>query len=149
MKQMKIRKLRATMRQLQRALGWQWKNDAACCGITVAQCHSLMEIGAKEEITLNELASKFGLDISTLSRTVEGMVKTGLVERQTKPEDRRYLVITMTEKGKEIYDRINQTFDHYYSEALTTIPRDKQEQVIESLELLAKALTSCSEANTT
>jgi DNA-binding MarR family transcriptional regulator len=135
-----IRLLREAMRKLQRSLSWQWKSDAACCGITAAQCHALLEVGKSTEITLSDLSSILGLDNSTLSRTVDGMVKAGLVERQSSSEDRRYLNIFLTDRGKTVYDQINCSFDHFYREIIDSIPEEKQLQVIESIDLLAKAI---------
>ena len=135
-----IRLFREAIRKLQRSLSWQWKNDAACCGITVAQCHALLEIGKGSEITLVDLASILELDNSTLSRTIDGMVQAGLVERKTNPEDRRYLSITLTIKGEKIFGDINNTFDQFYIDVFAGIPPDKQAQIIESIDLLANAL---------
>ncbi len=135
-----IRHFREIIRRLQRNLSWQSKSDAACCGITVAQCHVLMEIGKVNEISIVDLASILGLDKSTLSRTIDGMVETGLVERVPNPEDRRYLKLTLTEQGKNLYDSINCTFDQYYQDVFAAIPPDKHQQVTESLNLLARAI---------
>lgn len=135
-----IRKFRESIRRLQRGLNWQWKVDAACCGITVAQCHALLEIGSQKEITLVDLSLLLSLDTSTLSRTIDGMSRADLVERKPNPDDRRYMIITLTEKGYKIYNEINQTFDHYYSDILGAIPAARQEQVLESIEILSKAL---------
>jgi len=135
-----IRRVRETVRQLQRNLSWQSKSDAACCGITLAQCHALLEIGKNSEISLVDLASILGLDNSTISRTIDGMVEASLVKRRSNPEDRRYLKISLTRKGKNLFDSINCTFDQYYSYIFANIPPEKQQQVIENLGLLAEAL---------
>lgn len=135
-----IRQFRETIKRLQRNLSWQSKSDAACCGITVAQCHALMEIGKNSEISLVDLASTLGLDNSTLSRTIDGMVEAGLVERRANPEDRRYLVITLTEKGKILFDSINRIFDQYFRNIFAAIPSEKHQQVMESLSLLTEAI---------
>ena len=136
-----IRLFREAMRKLQRSSSWQWKNDAACCGITAAQCHALLEIGKNSEITLVDLASILELDTSTLSRTIDNMVQANLVERKTNPEDRRYLSITLTKKGVEIFNDINYTFDQFYTDIFADIPLEKQAQIIESINMLANALT--------
>ncbi len=136
-----IRHFRETMRQLQRVLSWQSKSDAACCGITLAQCHVLMEIGKASKISIVDLALILGLDKSTLSRTIDGMVEIGLVERLSNPEDRRYLKLTLTEQGKNLFDSINCTFDQYYQDVFAAIPPEKHQQVAESLSLLAGAIT--------
>ena len=137
-----IRLFREAMSQLQRNLSWQWKSDATCCGITVAQCHVLLEVGKSGGITLVNLASILGLDTSTLSRTIEAMFQAGIVERKANPEDRRYLNITLTKQGKEVYDSMNDTLDRYYCEIFAGIPPDKHRQVVESINLLANAMNN-------
>jgi DNA-binding MarR family transcriptional regulator len=136
----KINLFREKIRQLQRNAGWQMKSDASCCGVTVAQCHALLEIEKHGEVSLVELAGTLGLDNSTLSRTIESMVQEGLVERCANPHDRRYISIMLAERGKTICDNINQTFYRYYKGVLELIPAEKQQQVIESVNLLAEAL---------
>jgi DNA-binding MarR family transcriptional regulator len=143
-----VRQFRDSMRRLQRSLGWQAKNDADCCGITVAQCHALLEIGNKKDLSLVDLSGALGLDSSTLSRTIDTMVAGELVERNANPEDRRYITLSLTVKGQSIYNRINQTFDQYYQAIFANIPDDKQQQVIESIGLFTLAVaksegTSC------
>ncbi len=142
MKPDEIRRFREVMRQMQRNLGLLSKSDAACCGITVAQCHALLEVGRSGEITLFNLASVLGLDTSTLSRTIEGMVRIGLVERKVNPRDRRYLSITLTERGEQVYVDINRTFDQFYADIFAVIPEDKHAQIFESLHLLSTAMDS-------
>ena len=137
-----IREFRNTMRQVQRSLGWLSKNDAACCGITVAQCHALLEIGSSDGIALNDLASALNLDTSTISRTIDNMVRDSLVERKANPDDRRYVDISLTDAGQKIFDEINCTFDQFYADIFNSIPAEKHQQVIESIDLLADALSN-------
>lgn len=140
MSEVEIRNLRRKMRLIQRNLGWQWKNDAECCGITVAQCHVLTEIGDRGEISVVELAAILGLDTSTLSRTVDGMVRSGLARRHVNPDDRRYVVISLTAQGRTVYENIDSTFNRYFADTLELIPVEKRGQVLESLSLLADAV---------
>ncbi len=135
-----IRYFREIMRRLQRNLSWQSKSDAVCCGITVAQCHAMMEIGKVNKISIVDLASILRLDKSTLSRTIDGMVDAGLVERLPNPEDRRYIKLTLTEQGKNLFDSINCTFDQYYQNIFAAISSEKHQLVMESLSLLVEAM---------
>lgn len=140
MKPEDIRLFRDSLRHLQRSLGWQAKNDADCCGVTIAQCHALLEIGKKKELSLVDLSNILGLDPSTLSRTIDTMVTGELVDRNANPEDRRYVTLSLTGKGQDIYDRINRTFDQYYHSIFSRIPIEKQQQVMESISLLTRAV---------
>lgn len=142
-----IRLIRKTMRQLQRNLGWQWKNDAACCGITVAQCHALLEVAERGELSLAELAEAIGLDRSTLSRTVDGVVEEGLLERRANPGDRRYVSITLTDRGRAVCEEFNSTFDHFFNGVFELIAPEKKQQVLESLVLLTEAVRQAAGPN--
>jgi len=123
-----------------RKVGLLQKADAACCGITVAQCHTLVEIGKTHSLSLNELSELLTLDKSTMSRTVENLVNAGLVERQTDKEDRRYTKITLSEKGTEMVKAINNNMEEYFERVLHSIPEAKKEIVIEALPYLLMAV---------
>src|SRR4030043_187102 len=79
----KIRFLRQKLRVLEREMNDPFGRDAGCCGLTLAQCHTLLEVGYRGEVSLVDLASSFGLDTSTLSRMIQGLVVLGLVGRVT------------------------------------------------------------------
>ena len=72
-----------------RNLGILEKSEVTCCGITISQCHAIVEIGWAKQISLNELADLLGLDKSTMSRTINNIVENNLVIRETHTEDRR------------------------------------------------------------
>ena len=108
-----MRLFREKVRHMQRELGWSQKNDVQCCGVTMAQCHALLEIGSRDEISIVELAGILGVDTSTLSRTVDNMVKGGLVDRLLNPQDRRYVSLSLTERGKAAHRTIDVSFNAF------------------------------------
>ncbi|MCK4750392.1 MAG: MarR family transcriptional regulator, partial [Bacteroidales bacterium] len=66
------------------------QNNASCCnGISLAQCHTLLEIEKNSEISVSDLAMNLSLDKSTVSRTVDGLVNIGMVDRVIPKENRR------------------------------------------------------------
>ncbi|KPU45865.1 transcriptional regulator SlyA [Oxobacter pfennigii] len=132
--------LRELIRILVRNLGILDRSEASCCGTTLSQCHAIIEIGRKKEISLNELAETLNLDNSTMSRTVNNLVSQELAIRETHPEDRRYLVIRLTGKGLEVFKTIESNMEVYYKDVFASIPEDKREQVIESMILLVEAV---------
>jgi DNA-binding MarR family transcriptional regulator len=140
-----VRQFREKLRQLERQLGWVQKNDGQCCGISIAQCHALLEIGKKDEISLVELAAILGLDTSTLSRTIDNMVKAGLVDRVLNPEDRRYISLTLTEHGRKTCDLMDESNNTFITMIFARIPVEKHPQVLESFQLLADAIQECNE----
>ena len=132
--------LRELLRMLIRNLGVLEKSEASCCGTTIAQCHAIVEIGRGNQVSLNELADLLGLDKSTMSRTINNLVEEDLVIRETHLEDRRYITIELTDKGKEVYKTIEKSMELYYQSIFKSIPEDKREQILESLKLLTEAV---------
>ena len=138
-----VEQFRAKLREIERAVWLQTKSEALCCGVTMAQCHAILEIGAAGELNLKDLSARLGLDNSTLSRTVESLVQDDLAERTPSREDRRATVIRLNEKGRAAHDRINSTWNGICRDMFRSIPREKHNQLIESVSILADLLSGC------
>ncbi|MCD2347980.1 MarR family winged helix-turn-helix transcriptional regulator [Clostridium guangxiense] len=128
--------LRELIRVLVRDLGILEKSDSNCHGVTMSQCHAIVEIGRAKEISLNGLAKILNLDKSTMSRTINKLVDDDLVVREAHPEDRRYIVIKLTDKGIKVFKTIEENMNNYYKKIFVSIPQDKREQVLDSLKIL-------------
>jgi DNA-binding MarR family transcriptional regulator len=137
---LKIRDFRKTLRRFERQLESQIKDCCCCGGLTMAQSHVLLEIELQGETTTVALAQALGLDKSTLSRTVDGLVNIGLVGRRENPEDRRYTLLSLTEQGRKTCAEINLINDKYYGSAIDSIEEEKREQVIECFGVLVDAI---------
>ncbi|CAB1253734.1 MULTISPECIES: MarR family winged helix-turn-helix transcriptional regulator [Clostridium] len=132
--------LRELIRILVRNLGILEKGDSVCCGVTISQCHAIVEIGRAQKISLNRLAEILTLDKSTMSRTINNLVENDFVIRELHPDDRRYVTIKLTDKGVGAFKNIEGSMEEYYERIFKSIPEHKREQVIESLKLLVKAV---------
>lgn len=134
------KQLREMMRILERKLGALEDVQITCCGVTMAQCHALVEVGRANNISLNELAELLNLENSTMSRTVNNLVNNDLVKREIDPQDRRYVAISLTENGKKLFDNIEESRNVYYKNIFNVIPEHKREQVLESMQLLLESI---------
>jgi len=132
--------LREMVRILERKLGVLEDYQVSCCGITMAQCHALVEIGRAKNISLNELAELLNLESSSMSRTVNNLVNSSLVKRDIDPMDRRYVAISLTENGNKMFDDIEENMNCYFNKIYDALPVDKADQVIESLQILINAI---------
>lgn len=134
------KQLREIVRILERKFGALEENEVICCGITMAQCHALVEIGRVKSISLNELAQILNLENSTMSRTVNSLVNNDLVKREIDPSDRRYVMISLTSNGVKLFNGIEEGMNLYFKKVYGSIPESKREQVIESLQILLDAI---------
>ena len=97
-------------------------NKSTCSlGINVPQCHTIMEIGLAAPLSVNTLAEKMSVDKSTISRQIEKLVKNELVIRTASPEDRRKVNISLSLKGKEIYQTMNTSLNEQFKNAFQKI----------------------------
>jgi len=135
------KQLREMVRILERKLGILQESEFSCCGVTMAQCHALVEIGRAKSISLNELAELLNLENSTMSRTVNNLVINGLAERNIDTQDRRYVTISLTESGHKTYEGTEEGMNVYFGKVYNSIPENKKQQVLESMQILLDAIS--------
>jgi DNA-binding MarR family transcriptional regulator len=66
-----------------------------------AQRKLLSAIAGSEPATLNDVAKTVGRGAPAVSRSVDALVRTGLVERTQDPDNRRRLALRLTQQGRE------------------------------------------------
>ena len=83
-------------------------------GITLAQCHVLLEIENLVKTTTKQLSENLWLDKSTLSRTVDRLDKQGFIKRDSSSQDRRFTILSLTRKGIDKCQSLNRYNDKLY-----------------------------------
>lgn len=76
----------------------EFEHEFRDSNLSLAQFALLVNIGRDEPASGTEIANRLGSDISTLSRTIDLLVKRGLV-MQKRGADRRVRVYCLTESG--------------------------------------------------
>lgn len=134
--------MRQLLVALSRATQLLEKSEVGCCGISLSQCHLLLEIFRREEgdTSLSDLAGVLGLDLSTVSRVADGLVRQNLLKREVASQDRRRSILTLTDRGKELVENINRNMKAYTQEVLKQIPSEKRPAALEGLGLLLEAM---------
>ena len=66
--------------------------------------HALDECA--DEVSVKELAHRLGLSLPGASRTVDGLLRRGWLERREDPTDRRMKRVGITPDGRTVIDRI-------------------------------------------
>jgi DNA-binding MarR family transcriptional regulator len=130
---------RRHLRLLEREIVQQLEADTSCCGVTLGQCHALLEL-ADRELSLTGLAAALDLDASTVSRTVDSLVRTGLARRAAGASDRRTLRITLTKAGRDKAAKIDATCNGYYEELLEGMSDRDRRNVLRTVALLAERM---------
>jgi DNA-binding MarR family transcriptional regulator len=137
-----VRKFRENLRRFERLVVAQMKGSSCCSGVTLAQCHALLEIEVRQSLSLGELAEALGLDKSTLSRTVDGLVNIGLVKRDLHPQDRRSVQLSLTSQGQQTCDRINNDNDEIFIRVLDRIELRNRRDILGGFQELVAAMAA-------
>lgn len=130
-----IRKFRDILRRFEREVFVQ-SSESCCSGVTLAQCHTLLEIESKDKETITELSKTLGLDKSTVSRTVDGLVNIGLIDRSIPAENRRMAELQLTNAGKNVCEKINCRNDDYFEDILSVLSDVEKEELIRLFEMI-------------
>lgn len=77
-------------------------------GYTLAQVHTIEVLGTHGAMRMKELAQKLGITTGTLTVQVDKLVHAQLVERDAHPNDRRAIVVQLTEQGLHIHHHHHQ-----------------------------------------
>lgn len=132
--------------ELSRVTRLAQRSESGCCGLTLAQCQLLLAVAQEPAgpnapgCSQSEVAALLGLDLSTISRVADGLVRLGLLAKQVDSEDRRRYLLSLTPAGRECVQSISTGLSAYARRALEKLPVGDRQRVIESLRLLIGAL---------
>src|SRR5512134_738130 len=89
-------RLRAAIRGLVRRFAISERAEVSCCGLTVAQAAALEALDGHGPMRLSDLGRRLGIAPSTLTRNLERLIESGLVERHTDGRDARAARVGLT-----------------------------------------------------
>ena len=82
---------------------------------------------------MTSLAEKIGVDNSTVTRLIDGMVRQNLVEKKKNYLDKRITIVSLTEKGDQTSEEIENKLDIIGEEIFNQISMEHQNDIKESL----------------
>lgn len=109
-------------------------------GFTYSQCYILLEIYRYQNLAINEISEKMRLDISTITRIMNKLVRDGLILKNRSVHDKRIVEAVLTEKGKAIALQLQSSIEDYYKDVISNLPRGHVREVMRGVELLVSAL---------
>ena len=107
--------------------------------LTAPQAFHLLSIPV-DGISMSGLAKKLGLDTSTLTRNIQKLEKLDLVRRKQDRNDKRILVVYLTEKGGGKVEKVENSLLDLNFSMMKYIDLDDQENIPEMLEKLVWAM---------
>ncbi|WP_440955480.1 MarR family winged helix-turn-helix transcriptional regulator [Methanosarcina sp. Mfa9] len=97
-------------------------------------------IGLVKEIMPSTIGTYVGMDRSSLSRMVDSLEAKGFVLRKNDPEDRRKVLVSLTEKGERCYELLNEITEELTAETLSLCDEQDFRDYEKSLETKLRVL---------
>jgi DNA-binding MarR family transcriptional regulator len=121
-----------------------------CCGeqVSMAQSHVLFEVRRAGNPSMQRVAEELGMDVTTFSRQIKGLEKKGLVARRVSPDDRRVMLLGLTDEGRQVLEKIDRYMAGRLELVFAFMTDFERETVVRSLELLNEAAARVGEAGT-
>lgn len=76
------------------------------CSLTKKEKHTIFTISDKGNKTMGEVADSLGVTVSTPTTTVNRLIEKGYVCRHHGQKDRRRVLVSLTDRGKRLYDEM-------------------------------------------
>lgn len=103
-------------------------------GYSLAQVHTIEVMGVHGALRMKELAEKLGITTGTLTVQIEKLVAANLIERQAHPDDRRAIVVTLTQEGQAIHRQHNQLHLDLVKDLTRNIDSEQESVLLACLE---------------
>ena len=87
---------------------------------------------------MGELAERESIRMPTATALIDGLTRNGLVERRPDPDDRRAVLVALTEHGADVLDRVRGERDSILTAALARLGADDRAAIAAAAPALQK-----------
>jgi DNA-binding MarR family transcriptional regulator/GNAT superfamily N-acetyltransferase len=107
---------------------------------SLTQGRTLYELANREQSTAAELCKGLGLDAGYLSRILASFEQKGLIERKESPEDARQSLLSLTRKGRKVFEPLNAQSDEQVGAILAKMSPAKQDNLLQAMRTIESIL---------
>jgi len=116
------------------AISRMYNQQAAKYGGTMSVGYVLLNISTEEGASATKIAPQMGLEARSLTRILKSMEEKGLIYRSADPNDKRGVLIFLTEEGIAMKNRARETVLRFNEAVLENIPTKKLDVFFEVLQ---------------
>jgi DNA-binding MarR family transcriptional regulator len=115
------------------------ERDAVCCAdVTVKQCVAL-QLLLDEPLAVGALAERMGVTPGATTRLVDGMIGRGWLERRRDPDDRRRVLLDLTEDGRGEAEYLRGITEEVVGAVVEELPEGERGAILGALQRLREA----------
>ncbi len=127
----------ATLRRMSRNLDLHSRELEREYGLTVPQLNVLWAVGASHRVPIGQVADRISLSGATVTSIVDRLEEHDLVKRERSTDDKRQVLISLTDKGRDVLAGGPQPFHDCFVERLGRLERWQQTELLSSIQHVA------------
>ena len=116
------------------------KGKAPDISMTQMQIMGCVLFSPEKSVRVRDISEELGITPGGISQQVDTLVKMGLLERKPDEKDRRAVCITLSEKGEEINEWVDQFLTNLFQKLLADVPEEKRYVFAEVLDSMYQTL---------
>lgn len=124
------------LNKVRRKIHRYYESKLAQFNITPVQFYVLSALWDKDEIKFKDLALRLEMDGATLTGILDRMEKHGFIQRKQDPDDRRSVLISLTNKSKEIRPQMIEIAQDLDQEFRDKVPDEEFKLLLKVLDQL-------------
>lgn len=101
--------------------------------MTANDMHVIEAIGLEGCKNMSAVSKSLGVTMGTLTTAVNALVKKGYVERVRSEEDRRVVLVSLSQRGKEAYRRHEKFHQEMISQVIADLNSEEQKVLQKAL----------------
>jgi len=114
--------------------------------INKTQINILMFISENNEKSMSEISLMTGLEKSSFTRSVDSLVENGFITKNLPENDRRKIMLSLTEKGIKTAKFIKNDFDVYLESLISDFTEQEKDDFFKSLTAVSKYMNKILES---
>ena len=116
------------------------KGKAPDITMTQMQIMGCVLFSPEKSVRVRDISEELGITPGGISQQVDTLVKMGLLERKPDEKDRRAVCITLSEKGNEINQWVDQFLSSLFQKLLADVSEEKRYVFAEVLDSMYQTL---------
>lgn len=109
--------------------------------LSAPQFHSLRIINEHDGASLSFVAQRLASGLPSASRLIDGLFERGLVTRETAPDDRRRVLLSLTPLGHATLDTFHQEAIAYLASLVEILSDEESTAIIDAMAMLRRAFS--------
>ncbi|MCM3004953.1 MarR family winged helix-turn-helix transcriptional regulator [Priestia koreensis] len=107
----------------------------------------IFKLENEEKMKMNEIADYLGITLGSATSMIDKLEKHDIVERTRSKEDRRIVSVQLTERGREVLEKIRQYFTDEAKTIFHSLPEDQIANMLGTVEQISNYLNDYNQSN--